>query len=277
MYKLMGKEARMKNEGILLAAVFFVCFAITNLFAAPVGNPLKEPAKGDLMIGYEETLIVDKDLKHSYYSEKQGYKANIHLAKFTYGLLDGFRVNGEIGVGRLKNVSQHVPHGNEVAWGGGANWNLLEGMHSVWPGIPDKLPLDLECGFSGRYIAIASNGDNPTPSDLSTGNYIYNENWKEYQAAAWIARNFGILIPYAGFSLSWATVRQQEDPNTGIISRRELRDASDPGFFIGCDVSFGKAENLSNVRFLKDLNLSFEYRGASESALTAGINWVWKY
>ncbi len=271
----------MKKLVVLAAVVAVVCFAAKGVFAAPVGNPLKEPAKGDLLVGYEWTLIDDKDLEHSDYSSKQDYKANFHMAKFTYGLLDGLTVNGEIGLGRIKNISQSIPHDYQLAWGGGATWNVLENLHTIWPGIPEKLPYDIDCGLSGRYIGIEGDRDNPHPFTLSNSGYHYDECWQEIQGASWVAKDFGVFTPYGGLSLSWVRVRQKEDQNTGSITSRHIRNVADLGLFVGFDLNPGKWEKLSKNpvlhRFLKNMNISFEFRGESETALTAGINWIWKY
>lgn len=267
----------MKKLVVLVAVVAVVCFAAKGIFAAPVGNPLKEPAKGDLLVGYEFTLIDDKDLEHSDYSSKQDYKANFHMAKFTYGLLDGLTVNGEVGLGRIKNVSQSIPHGYEAAWGGGFTWSVLKNLNTIWPQIPEKLPYDIDCGFSGSYIATESDGDNPHPFTLSNANNEYDERWREYQGAAWLAKDFGIFTPYGGLSLCWVDVRQKENPTTGVVVTRSIRNVSDLGCFVGFDLNPGKCEMLSNNRFFKDMNISFEFRGETETALTAGINWIWKY
>jgi len=267
----------MKKLIVLVVVMIMVGFGVEGVFAAPVGNPLKEPAKGNLLVGYEWTLIDDKDLTHGDYSEKQDYKANFHMAKFTYGLLDGFTVNGEIGLGRIKNVSQSVPHGYEAAWGGGFTWSVLQNLNSIWPAVPEKLPYDIDCGLSGRYLATESDSDNPHPNSLSNADYKYDERWREYQGAAWIAKDFGIFTPYGGLLVSWVDLRQKEDPNTGVVTTRTLQNDSDAGCFIGFDLIPGKCEALSNNRFFKDMNLSFEFRGESETALTAGVSWIWKY
>lgn len=263
-----------KKIVILLAVAAVAGLGVKVILAAPVGNPLKEPAKGDLMIGYEETLVQDQDLTHSFYSQPQGYKSNQHLVKFTYGLLEGLSANGEIGIGRIKNVSLEIPHGNQLVWGGGLNWNIMRHLNSLWPKIPQALPYDIEIGLSGRYLGIESDKDDQTPK--RTPYITYDESWKEFQSAAWLSRDFGVLSPYAALILNWTRVRQKEDRG-GVVTARALRDPSDLGYALGCDVSFGKCQKLSEVRFLKDINLSFEFRGESETAMTAGINWVWKY
>ena len=263
-----------KKVVILLAIAAVVFFGVRDLLAAPVGNPLKEPAKGDLMIGYEETLVQDQDLKHNDLSQPHGYKSSQHLAKFTYGLLEGLTGNGEIGIGRIKNISLEIPHGNQIAWGGGFDWNIMRNLNSLWSRIPQTLPYDIEIGLSGRYIGIASDKDDQTPP--RTPVVQYDENWKEFQSAAWLARDFGVFSPYAALVVNWTQVRQKEETG-GVITTRTLKDPADVGYALGCDVSFVKCQKLSDVRFLKDINLSFEYRGGSESALTAGINWIWKY
>lgn len=272
----------MKKIIVLVAILAVVGLGVKAVFAAPVGNPLKEPARGNLLVGYEWTLVDDKDLEHSDYSGKQEYKADFHLAKFTYGLLDGLTVNGELGLGKVKNINQSVPHGYQFAWGGGATWNVLENLNSVWSQIPEKLPYDIDVGLSGRYIGIEGDGDNPHPSTLPNADYTYDENWQEIQTSMWIAKDFGAFTPYGGLSLSWVRVRQKEDQNTGgNVTSRHIRDASDPGCFVGFDLSPGKWERLSKNpvvhRFLKDMNISFEFRGESETALTAGASWLWKY
>lgn len=259
---------------VLLGVVAVVGLSVKLVPAAPVGNPLKEPAKGELMIGYEETLVTDKDLKHNDLSQPHGYKSNQHLAKFSYGILEGLTGNGEIGVGRIKNVSLEIPHGNQLAWGGGFDWNIMRNLNSLWSKIPQTLPYDIEIGLSGRYLGIESDKDEQTPQRAPYAKY--DENWKEFQSAAWLARDFGILSPYAALIVNWTQVRQKQEIS-GVITTRTLKDPTDVGYALGCDVSFGKDKNLSQVRFLKDINLSFEFRGASETALTAGINWVWKY
>lgn len=262
---------------MIAVVVVMVCVGVKGLFAAPIGNPLKEPLKGDLMVGYEWIYVDDKKVEHSYFSDRQKYRLSLHLAKFTYGLLEGLTVNGEVGLGRLRNVSQSVPHGYQAAWGGGFSWDVLENLHSFFPGIPKELPWGISSGFSGSYVATESDGDNPSPNSLSTANYRYNERWKEFQLAWWIARDFGAFTPYSGLLLSWVHVRQKEDPDTGIVTTRSLQNNSDLGYFFGLDLNLGKCELFKETRFLKDLNLNFEFRGESETAFTAGINWVWKY
>jgi hypothetical protein len=229
------------------------------------------------MIGYEETLVTDQDLKHNDFSQPQGYRSNQHLAKFTYGILEGLTGNGEIGIGRVKNKSLEIPHGNQLAWGGGFTWNIMRNLNSLWSRIPETLPCGIEIGINGRYIGIESDKDKQTPDPGSGRNHItYDESWKEFQSAAWLARDFGVFTPYAALMVNWTQVRQKVD-SSGAITLRTLKDPADMGYALGCDITLGKDKNLSQVRFLKDINLSFEFRGASETALTAGINWVWKY
>lgn len=264
----------MKNLVVVVLISGLVCLGSRGLFAAPVGNPLKEPSKGELMIGYEATFITDKDLKHNVTSQPHGYRSDQHLAKFTYGVLEGLTANGEIGVGRIRNRSFSVPHTHQLAWGGGFSWNLMENFHSLWPRIPETLPLGIAIGVSGRYIGIESDRDDPSPRRAPYP--TYDESWKEFQAAGWLARDFGIFTPYSALIGNWTQVRQKEDISS-VITTRTFKDPGEIGYAIGCDVSFGKSPKLKGVRFLKDINLSFEFRGASETALTGGINWVWKY
>lgn len=267
----------MKKLIVLAAVMVIVSFGVNGVFSAPVGNPLMEPAKGDLLFGCDWTLIDGKDLDHADYSIEQEYKVNLYLAKFTYGLLDGLTVNGKVGVGRVKNVTQSVPHGNEAAWGGGVTWTVLKNLHSIWPKIPEKLPGGIDFGFSGQYIGIASNGDNPHPFTLATSSYEYDERWREYQGAAWLAKDLGGIVPYAGITASWVDVRQKEDPNTGVITIRALKDSSDFGYVAGFDLIPDKIGRLGETRIFKYIKLSFEVRAESEKALTAGASWVWKY
>lgn len=252
----------MKRILILVTAI--TSLWIKCIFAAPVGNPLKEPARGEFMIGCEETFVFDKNVKHNAYEDPHGYRSNQHMAKFTYGFSEGVDVNGEIGLARIKNISLAVPHDYQLAWGAGLNWNIMRNLNSLWTKIPETLPFEVEIGASGRYIGIAGDKDEQTP--IPASGVSYDESWKEFQTAAWIARDFGPVTPYAALLLNWTEVRQKID-SMGAITERTLKDPADIGYVLGFDVGMG------------NIHLSLEFRGQSERAnsITGGINWVWKH
>jgi len=239
---------------LVLVAVAIAILGIKEIFAAPVGNPLKEPARGELMVGYEETFVFDKNVKHNDYEDPHGYRSNQHMAKFNYGLLEGITVNGEIGMGRIKNISLSVPHDYQLAWGAGLDWNIM----------PKILPYEIEVGINIHYIGIEGDKAEQTPTPAY--GVTYDESWNEFQTAAWIARDFGPFTPYAALLLNWTEVRQKID-NVGAVTQRTLKDPADIGYVLGFDVGQG------------NIHLSFEFRGQSERAnsITGGINWVWRY
>lgn len=264
---------------ILVLVIAIVSLGIKGIFAAPVGNPLKEPAKGEFMIGYEETFVFDKNVKHNDYEDPHGYRSNQHLAKFSYGFLEGLNVNGEIGLARIKNISLAIPHDYQLAWGAGFNWNIMQCMNSIWRNIPATLPYEIEIGINGRYIGIEADKGEQTPTPVyGAGVITYDESWKEFQTAAWIARDFGPFTPYAALILNWTEVRQEIDIS-GAITEKTLKDPADLGYVLGFDVDLGKFKKPGKIGFLKDIDLSFEFRGQSERAnsITGGISLVWKY
>ena len=229
----------------------------------------------ELLIGFEETYMAEKNFQHSRFPEGDiQFESLQHLGTLSYEFIEGQTIKGKLGAARIENKAWgYGKHDYELAWGFGGEWDVVKCINRYFPKMHAALPGEIDMIFSGQYFAIGSD------KETAAGGSSLEEEWREWDISITFSKSLNAFTPYIGAALSWAEIKTKLDQNISGVDNFDgtLKADDHIGGFIGTDIDFSKCGKLGNIPFVRDLSAHFEVRAFDELAFTSGLNYIFRF
>jgi len=240
----------------VIAMVFLSIWSVAN--AAPVGNPAKPVLeKGDtpFKVGVEFDFVTERDLDVSD-EDVTIEEFNWYGGKISYALAD--RVEPYVFLGaagvefteKYTGVDLTYETETDFAWGIGATVLLYEFENGI------------RVGLDGRYRSveldidkIILNGVSYSPGDVGISDF--SAEYKEWQVALGISKEFGQFVPYGGIKYTDVEASMKATISGTTYKTDDANSDDVVGIFVGCD--FLPTENFSigvEGRFIDETSFS---------------------
>lgn len=238
-------------------------------------KPVFTFANRELLIGFEETYMAEKNFQHSRFPEGDiQFESNEHLASLSYELLPGQIIKGKLGTARIKNKEWGYGwHDYELAWGFGGEWDVVKSIKGYFPKSSFALPYGLDMLVGAEYFAIGSD------EETTSGGRSLKEEWEEWDIRVAFRKSYGAFTPYIGTRISWAEVKAKLKQNISGVEDFDgtLKSDDRVGGFLGVAIDCSKCGKMGTCPIIKDLSANFEVRGFDEFGITGGLNYTVKF